>query len=207
MKKTGLLLTVILLFAMLCGCVLPPGAVRYRAAKKYEFDLDEQSNIIYGTVFRKPVTINVGEGITVDLIDCSFKKDIIINAEAGSTTSFLGMCKFAEGVEVIFNQASEEMKMPIIEMPYNVMPYNVNIVATGRAIVIADSDRTITVNGKEYTFEDCRYAVKAVNEGSLVELEEGKEYPAFGVYCHPDPEPSISVTAYERMWEPVRQYP
>ena len=58
MKKTGLLLTVILLFAMLCGCALPPGAVRYRAAKKYEFELDEQSNIIYGTIFRKPVTIN-----------------------------------------------------------------------------------------------------------------------------------------------------
>jgi len=202
MKKTGLLLTVILLIAMLCGCALPPGAVRYRAAKKYEFDLDEQPNIIYGTKFRKPVIMNVGEGITVDLIDCSFKKDIIINAGAGSTTSFLGMCRFAEGVNVIFNQASEEPRMPKI-----IMHYNINVVPSGRAIVIAHSDETITVNGREYTFEDCRYAVKAVNEGSLVELEEGKEYPAFGVYCHPDPEPSISVTAYERMWEPDRSLP
>ena len=202
MKKTGMLLTVILLAAMLCGCTMAPGAVRYRAAKKYEFELDEQSNIIYGTIFRKPVTINVGEDITVDLIDCVFKKDIIINAKAGSTTSFLGMCRFADGVNVIFNQASEEPKMPILE-PH----YNINVVPSGRAIVIAQSDETITVNGKEYTFADCKYAVKAVDEGSLVELEEGKEYPAFGVYCHPDPEPSISVTAYERMWEPVRQYP
>lgn len=202
MKKTGLLLTVILLAAMIMGCALPPGAVRYRAAKKYEYDLDEQPNIIYGTVFRKPVTINVGEGITVDLIDCSFKKDIIINAEAGSTTSFLGKCSFAPGTEVIFNQASEEPRMPKI-----IMHYNINVVPSGRAIVIAHSDETITVNGKEYTFEDCKYAVKAVDEGSLVELEEGKEYPAFGVYCHPDPEPSISVTAYERMWEPDRSLP
>ena len=202
MKKTGLLLTVILLAAMIMGCALPPGAVRYRAAKKYEYDLDEQPNIIYGTKFRKPVIINVGEGITVDLIDCSFKKDIIINAGAGSTTSFLGMCRFAEGVNVIFNQASEEPRMPKI-----IMHYNINVVPSGRAIVIAHSDETITVNGREYTFEDCRYAVKAVNEGSLVELEEGKEYPAFGVYCHPDPEPSISVTAYERMWEPDRSLP
>ncbi len=202
MKRTGILLTAILLTAMICGCALPPGAVRYRAAKKYEFDLDEQSNIIYGTVFRKPVTINVGEGITVDLIDCVFKKDIIINAKAGSTTSFLGMCRFAEGVEVIFNQASEEPQMPKL-----IMHHNINVVPSGRAIVIAQSDETITVNGREYTFEDCRYAVKAVDEGSLEEIEEGKEYPAFGVYCHPDPAPSISVTAYERMWEPIRRYP
>ena len=202
MKKTGVLLTVIFLAAMIVGCALPPGGVRYRAAKKYEFDLDEQPNIIYGTKFRKPVTINLDEEITVDLIDCVFKKDIIINAKAGSTTSFLGMCRFAEGVNVIFNQASEGPQMPIL-VPH----YNINVVPNGRAVVIAQSDETVTVNGKEYTFEDCQYAVKAVDEGSPAELEEGKEYPAFGVHCHPESESSISVIAYERMWEPARQYP
>lgn len=202
MKKTGILLIVILLAAMLWGCALPPGAVIYKAAKQYEYDCDEQTNTIYGTVFRKPVTINVGEGDIVDLIDCVFKKDIIINAKAGSTTSFLGMCRFKDGVKVIFNQASEEPQMPKL-----IMHHNINVVPSGRAIVIAQSDETITVNGKEYTFEDCRYAAKAVDEGSLEEIDEDKEYSAFGIYCHPDPEPSISVIALEKMWEPIRRYP
>ena len=209
MKKTGLLLTVILLIAMLCGCALPPGAVRYRAAKQYEFNFDEHYSTIYGTVFRKPVTINVGEEDVVDLIDCVFKDDITINAKAGSYIGFLGMCRFKGEVKVIFNQASEKLKPPRLFIPYS----KAVVEANGTAVVIGGSDTTLTVNGREYTMDDCSDAVIAWTWDDeafaieTVEMEEGKEYPEFSVYCRPNDEPLTIVTADERIWNPIRQYP
>ncbi|MBR5292434.1 MAG: hypothetical protein IKU32_05895 [Clostridia bacterium] len=209
MKKTGILLIVVLLTAILFGCTLPPGAVRYKAAKQYEFNFDEHYSTIYGTVFRKPLTINVGEEDVVDLIDCVFKDDIIINAKAGSAICFLGMCRFKGEIKVIFNQASENMKPPRLFIPYR----NIAVETSGTAIVVGGSDVPLTVNGKEYTLDDCSDAVigwKWDGESFIIEtvkMEEGKEYPEFSVYCRPDSEPSVIVTADERIWNPIRKYP
>ena len=52
-----------------------------------------------------------------------------------------------------------------------------------------------------WTWDDEAFAIETVK------MEEGKEYPEFSVYCRPNDEPLTIVTADERIWNPIRQYP
>ncbi|MBE6613217.1 MAG: hypothetical protein E7632_12080 [Ruminococcaceae bacterium] len=138
---------------------------------------DSADQTIVNENYEAPVIIEGQPGNVLFVDSCWFGEDVTFKCDEGCRVFFSAGSAFTEGAEVIFDTDLKEATLET-SLPRVITGAPVKVKADAAYAVHVIELDSVTINGEEYTMEDC---TAAVVDNTVVDLDPEAEYNAFAV--------------------------
>lgn len=184
MKRFFAILCVLSVMLALCACQevidLPAETEPSEEAQRVPtFVLSEgEEKVVDGETFDDEVVIG-GDNAQITFLNCTFHKDIINTAEAGTKVMIVDGCRLDDGVKCIIEHEGKEATKDT-PLPKFISSQSIDVVCndcSGTAVVFFEGDPlSVSFNGTSYSVDDIEYFVVMAEDGTVtLDPYEGQE--------------------------------
>ena len=184
MKRFLAILCALSVMLTLCACQevidLPAEAEPSEEAQRVPtFVLSEgEEKVVDGETFDDEVVIG-GDNAQITFLNCTFHKDIINTAEAGTKVMIVDGCRLDDGVKCIIEHEGKEATKDT-PLPKFISSQSIDVVCndcSGTAVVFFEGDPlSVSFNGTSYSVDDIEYFAVMAEDGTVtLDPYEGQE--------------------------------